>query len=61
MSDILIPVESKVRVMVREFDGGIRPVSEHEDRLTATKAINRLNFVRGHRTGDYYFVEGEMN
>lgn len=61
MSDILIPVEPKVRVMVREVDGGIREVSEHNDHLTAFKASNRLNFVRGHRTGDYYFVEGEMN
>lgn len=61
MSDILIPVEPKVKVFVKEVDGGIREVSEHNDRLTAFKAVNRLNFVRGHRTGDYYFVEGEMN
>lgn len=61
MSDILIPVEPKVKVFVKEVDGSIREVSEHNDRLTAFKAVNRLNFVRGHRTGDYYFVEGEMN
>ena len=61
MTDILIPVESKLKVFVKEVDGAIREVSQHNDRLTATKAINRLNFVRGHRTGDYYFIEGEMN
>lgn len=61
MTDVLIPVESKLKVFVKEVDGTIREVSQHNDRLTATKAINRLNFVRGHRTGDYYFIEGEMN
>lgn len=62
MSDLLIPVaeETDVKVFVREIDGSTREVSSHSDRLTAFKAVNRLNFVRGHRMGVVYFVEGEQ-
>jgi len=60
LSDILIPVEPSVKVLVREVDGSTREVSSHSDQLTATKAVNRLNFVHGHRTGNYYFVEGQQ-
>ena len=61
MSDILIPVEPMVKVFVKEVDGSTREVSQHNDRLTAFKAVNRLNFAHGHRTGAFYFVEGDMN
>lgn len=62
MSDVLIAVEAEqsVKVLVRELDGSVREVSEHSDHLTAFKAVNRLNFVRGHRLGVVYFVEGEQ-
>ena len=59
MSDILIPAEPKLKVMVREVDGSVREVSEHNEHLTAFKAVNRLNFAHGLRTGVYYFIEGE--
>lgn len=59
MSDILIPVEPSVKVMIREVDGSIREVSQHSEHLTAFKAVNRLNFAHGIRKGTYYFIEGE--
>jgi hypothetical protein len=58
LSDILIPVNPEFHVKVRKAGTDIvEDVSSHNDGLTAFKAINRLNFVHGHRTGDFYYIE----
>lgn len=58
MSDILIPTNVKYNVCVkRASDGVVEFLYDEEDHLVALQAINRMNFVRGHRTGDLYLIE----
>lgn len=59
MSDILIPTQpaTKFNVNVKRVDGTVEFLYDVDDHLVGLQFINRANFVRGHRTGDLYFLE----